>query len=211
MAKHCPICNRSSADVPFHGEFCRYCTEDKLSGKISAKAELDICKRCGLLRVGKAFVRLEGRNVQKVVERAVKGYGVRLVDFGEDYALVEFTEEDEHGRVSVEKRIPLSRKKVLCDTCFKKAASYYEAIFQLRGSTTKGWRMIKSLENYLKANDGFISKVEENDNGLDVYISNKKLAAAFLNFARASFKASYTLYGMRGGKRIYRNTYAIRL
>ena len=50
------------------------------------------------------------------------------------------------------------------------------------------------------------------DNGYDVYVSNKLLANAFIAERNIVAKTSYTLSGLnKSGKKVYKNTYAIRL
>ena len=67
------------------------------------------------------------------------------------------------------------------------------------------------LTKYVEANGAFISKTEKEGTGIDMYISNKKLVSAFFMLYRLKPKRSYTLYGMKHGKELYRNIYALRL
>jgi NMD protein affecting ribosome stability and mRNA decay len=48
------------------------------------------------------------------------------------------------------------------------------------------------------------------DNGLDVYLSSKSLATLFIMKQRLKPETSYTLAGVKQGKRVYKNTYALR-
>lgn len=66
------------------------------------------------------------------------------------------------------------------------------------------------MTRYLDSNDAFVSKMEENEHGIDMYVSNKRLAAAFISKMKLHPNTSFTLVGLKNGKRVYKNTYAIR-
>ena len=71
--------------------------------------------------------------------------------------------------------------------------------------------MISKVNKYFERHQEFVTKIEQIDNGYDMYLSSKKLVTAFLSLMNIKATVSYTLHGLRKGKKIYRNTYSIRL
>ncbi|MDE1824244.1 MAG: hypothetical protein KGH74_03000 [Candidatus Micrarchaeota archaeon] len=211
MPKSCPTCSRTSNDAKFFGSFCEYCSRDKLSAKLNAVVEVTWCKRCMRIRGREGFVAPAGRNFEEIMGSRFKGYSVHLVKLNRDSALLDIAEMTPDGPLSVEKEIGIRYNKTLCDTCYKKSSSYYEAVVQLRGNPAKMERMIASLERYFERRKQFVSKIEKEDNGFNVYLSDKRMASEFMASKRLKPNMSYTLAGIKGGKKIYKNTYALHL
>ncbi len=212
MPKRCPICNRSSAEIAFCGEFCRSCTEEKLLKKLPGEVEITVCKRCERVRCKGHFVDPSIENIQAAVEQQFKGYKIKFRIADETTAKIDVTEYKPDYSITVTKQIPVITKYAMCDSCNKRAGSYYEAVFQLRGPDLERMeRFIERLTRYFEVRNEFIAHVKEADNGLDVYVSNKKLAAEYIRSHKLVAVTSYTLYGLKNGKKVYRHTYAIRL
>ena len=73
-------------------------------------------------------------------------------------------------------------------------------------------RLRDRIVNYMNQSHGFITKIHDVDNGVDIYISDKKIASGMLLHMRIKPLISYTLYGLgKNGKRVYRNTYSIHI
>lgn len=212
LVKHCPVCNRSSNDVEFYGEFCRFCMEDRLKRKIPHNIEINFCKRCGKIKVKGAFVKPNGKRLESVISSAIKGYEINLINYADTSARIEAAEKEGDLVARAEKEIALSYKKTLCEVCYKRASSYYEAVMQLRGSPDRIERFTKKIKAYLESRGAFVARAEEVDNGSDVYVSSKRLAGEFIADNRLAAKISYTLYGLdKRGRRVYRHTYSVRL
>ncbi len=212
VSKHCPLCNRSSDETMFYGEFCRYCTEEKLTKKIPDNVEAHLCKRCGRLQIGSGrFAKLSGRSLETALQHIMNKFIVHVISFDEQHVVIDVTEEGHRYNVSAEKTVGIKFRKTMCDTCVRKACSYYEAVLQLRGDEERVANFERSIEKYIIKRGGFISKIEDIDNGRDMYISSKQLVGNYLAQRHIKAVTSYTLYGLKQGKKIYRNTYAIRL
>ncbi len=210
VPKHCPICNASSNDAEFVGEFCASCAGNRLSKRTIHGVSIERCRRCSRIRIGKEFLKPDLGSMQKAISSSFKGHPIKLISIEDDSATIEIM-HDENAKTAVEKRINMSFEPILCERCRKKAGSYYEAVFQLRGDAERIRRLISKLTLYLERRSAFVTRLENKDSGIDVYISDKKLAVAFISKGHLEAKASYTLYGLRNGKKIYRHTYAIRL
>ncbi len=211
MTKFCPTCANSSDKVRFYGNFCEECTKRKFSEDLKEKVEIIRCKRCGRIRVHGIFAPPNGQNLSEAIKQGFKGKDVKLIDYSEVNADIDLSEMTENGTISVERSVALSYKKTLCDVCYKKACNYHEATVQLRGSPDRIEKLVQKLTYYTEENNEFISKVESVDNGLDIYLSSKKLTTAFMAKMKFHPQMSYTLAGVRLGKKVYKNTYALRL
>ena len=210
MTKHCPICNRSSNDTKFFGEFCEFCTKERLGARIPKSAKIMQCKRCGRIKVSGNFVEKNDSNVEAALKKEFKGFLLKLLSYTDTGAIVEL-ELPEQEISGLRQEIELKFAKAMCDRCNMQSGGYYEAVFQLRGSQEKIERTVERINKFFQKNDGFISKVLESDGGYDVYVSSKKLATEFVQERRLKPIMSYQLYGQRGGKRVYRNIYALHL
>ncbi len=210
MPKHCPICNASSSEVEFIGEFCAPCAGKRISDKVPSEATIARCKACDRIRIAGAYFKPTPEAMQKAISLSLKGCAFRILDIDRTCVTLELMNAAGHKAIA-EKRINMSYTKVLCDKCRKKAGSYYEAVMQLRGNPERVEKLSIKLNAYLERHGAFIARTEENDNGRDLYVSDKGLAAAFIARGRIVAMASYTLYGLKNGKRVYRHTYSIRL
>ena len=212
MPKHCPSCGKSSADTKFYGEFCEACTEKKVLEKLPSAVELTVCKRCGMVRSMGKFLKQDKEAIEAALAQQLKGYSVTFKGADEETIDLAITDVKPDYSITIEKKIHVNWKKSMCERCNRIAGSYYEAMLQLRGSDTdKIERFIKRVTRYFEHRNEFVTMIKKADNGLDVYLSNKKLASAYLSSHGVKAVASYTLYGVKQGKKVYRHTYAIRL
>lgn len=207
--KHCPLCNASSADVRFFGEFCENCLGKKLKAELPGYVELEVCKECGRARLGKEFLPLDETNTEQILKGRYKGYSMKLVSMHLPLARIRVTETD--SGLTVEKGIDIGFRKMLCDTCSRRRGGYFESVIQFRGNPERINRLIASLQNYLNKNDGFIAKVEELHSGVNVFVSSRALVTEFLSRKNLKGAVSFTLHTEKRGKRLYRSTYSVRV
>ncbi len=137
-------------------------------------------------------------------EVKVKGYEADRAD-----AVFTYVVDDE--RVGFPKSIELKIKHETCQRCYRISAGYYEAIVQLRGNVKKMDSLSEKIKRYVERRGGFITKVESIDNGLDIYASDKMMMNEFFNDYDLKPKRSFRLYGLRKGKKLYRNTYSLHI
>ncbi|MDE1851933.1 MAG: hypothetical protein KGH69_04580 [Candidatus Micrarchaeota archaeon] len=211
MPKSCPTCSRTSNDAKFFGSFCEYCARDKLSARLANEVEVTWCKRCMRIKGKEGFVAPTGRNFETVMGSRFRGYSIHLVKLNRNSVVLDIAEETADGQLSVEKEVGIKYSKTLCDMCYKKSSDYYEAVVQLRGNPSKVERLAASLERYFERRNQFVSKIEREDNGLNVYLSDKRMASEFMSNKRLKPTMSYTLAGIKSGRKIYKNTYALHL
>lgn len=183
---------------------------EKLGRKVPTEITLTVCKRCARIKNGNDFFEKDDALLQNLLERHFKEWELRLISSIENAAIVDLSKPDENIE-GIRQEIAIKYKKQLCPKCNRRAASYYEGIIQLRGDPERIQKMIKKLEQVFEANDEFFSKIEDVGTGVNIFISSKKVAAAFFMERGLKPVRSYELYGMKNGKKLYRNTYALHL
>ncbi len=212
MVKRCPTCNRTNNEIRFVGEFCEKCASEKLIGKLPVVLEVDKCRVCGRIKTKEGMFGEDKTSLSSVIQQRLIKFRVKVIGYGPGRALVDVVAQTAHDTVSAEKEFELKYRKITCDSCYKRIGGYYEATLQLRGDLERISRFIERVSRYLEERDSFVAKVEKVDNGYDVFVSNKAAAAAFISEREIVAKTSYTLSGVnKSGKKVYKNTYAIRL
>ncbi|MCL4375513.1 60S ribosomal export protein NMD3 [Candidatus Marsarchaeota archaeon] len=211
MVKYCPTCNRSSQDFRFYGQFCEVCSIKKMEESLPKRIEIKECRSCLKIRSRHDFLPKNVESLEQILKERFGGYDLELLFADESKAVVKITEHTPDGPLSVEKELELVIGKTTCENCARKAGGYYEAIIQLRGRQEKMDKFIEKTKKFFESHNAFVAKVKEADNGFDIYLSDKKLARSFISGMGLVPNTSYTLYGMKNGKRLYRNTYAVRI
>ncbi|MCL5419909.1 MAG: 60S ribosomal export protein NMD3 [Candidatus Marsarchaeota archaeon] len=211
MPRHCATCSRSESDATFYGSFCEFCSRNRLLEGLPGFIEMKVCRRCGRIWTGFAFSEPSKRSVEEAVRLKLKGYSIRMLEYTGDKVKLDIGEQRREGLLVAEKEFNVRPNKVTCDECYKRMGGYWEALIQLRGSETRVRAAEAKIQRYISRTQAFISKVEEATNGTDVYISDKRVATAMCSFLHLKPVTTYTLYGLKQGKRVYRNTYAIHL
>ncbi|MGC8478916.1 MAG: NMD3-related protein [Candidatus Micrarchaeia archaeon] len=213
--KYCPICNRSSDNTEFVGELCIYCFRERRTKELPGKMEVMVCKRCGRVKTPQGYEKPAKSALEAIAAKELKSKGAKLklknIDLELRKALVDFVVESEGQKVDIEKSIEVKKINTICDSCYKKAAGYYEAIVQLRGSARKIKKLEEHIERFISKGNAFIAKKEEFPYGIDLYISDKKLIDQFFSKNRIDAKKSYKLYGRKNGKELYRHIFSVQL
>jgi NMD protein affecting ribosome stability and mRNA decay len=215
VLKFCPTCNRSSNDIKFIGEFCEVCTINRVKKGLKDSANLNYCKRCNRIETPLGHRALTNEALGIALAKAIcnSKCEVKVESFDKGRAKV-LIKNYKLGLDSVdfpfEIRVKLQHR--ICQDDYRKSSGYYEAIIQLRESPERSQRLLKKIDGFLKAHGAFIGRIEKTDNeGLDIYASDKKLVSEFFMKNRIKTKNSYTLYSIKGGKKVYRNTYLVQL
>ncbi|MEM0149984.1 MAG: NMD3-related protein [Candidatus Micrarchaeaceae archaeon] len=211
MTKYCPTCNRSSDDVQFFGEFCEFCTIEMLKKKVPDAAKIYTCRFCNRVKSGADY-----ENISKASLAAAMGHELGIKDC--TLKIEEYDIERRRavamficygGKLSFSKSIKLKIEHRTCQTCYRMHSGYYEAVIQLRGSSEQVRKTLGKLAVYIERHGAFISKQEAVRHGYDIYVSSKMVASAFFSYYRLNPVKSYELYGLKKGKRVYRNIYAL--
>jgi len=108
---------------------------------------------------------------------------------------------------------PIKINFSICNTCKKRNTQYYEATIQIRPKSEKVLKFVKDDIKFKK--DVFITKQESLKFGYNIYITSqsyaKNLASLLKKKFNAEIKITYTLFGRKQGKDVYRSTILIRL
>jgi nonsense-mediated mRNA decay protein 3 len=214
MIKHCPTCDRTSKDALFIGEFCEFCVTAKASKNFPTYAAVEYCKRCGRIKTNEGHVEFTKRALGAVLAKELCNSKCKIDvrDFGEKSAKVFVTVTiGDEDRVGFEKEIKLKTSHMICQDCYRKSSGYYEAVFQIRGEKEGVNAMMQKVKRFLEARGAFISKIDEHDTGIDVYVSDKAMMKTFFLYNKLKPKASYTLYSIKQGRKVYRDTYMLRI
>lgn len=106
--------------------------------------------------------------------------------------------------------MPLKVRFSTCNNCKKKGPQYFEAKLQIRPAKEK---ILEFVKNYCREKDIFISKIEEEKYGYDIYLNDQKEARNLGNILKREFggelKISKKIFGKRDGRDIYRATVAL--
>ncbi|HLD75741.1 MAG TPA: NMD3-related protein [Candidatus Norongarragalinales archaeon] len=215
LHRFCPRCgNQEKEDEPFVGTFCRACYLSHESHFSVPDLSLCTCTQCGRYR-------LKGFWSKPEELEPFLGGKIRTPHKTESFH-ADFSEEKNalsahvHLRLSAHGasipinstvRIPLER--MTCPDCMRASGGYHEAILQVRGDDPK---TVESRANALirkLQKKTFISKIERQKNGIDVWIGDQRVLYELL--AGTRFTASRKLSGERGGKRLYRSTLCVRV
>jgi nonsense-mediated mRNA decay protein 3 len=210
---NCPTCSRSSKDCRFVGDFCEFCAIDIAKRQAPASVEIEQCRLCGRIRLKGVYQDMDGDSIRAAIESEMKmrDWNVEVVSFTDKEVLVRFYYGAGKEPISFEKGLHLKVSHRTCTDCFRKSSGYYEAIVQLRGNADRVERESGRIGRYMQSRGAFVSKVEKIEGGSDVYLSSKALANEFFMQRKLKPKKSFTLYGMKNGKRLYRNTYFLRV
>ncbi len=215
MIKHCPTCERTSKDTVFIGEFCEFCvTKKALKDFPSHVAAIDYCQRCGRIKTTDGYVEFTKKSLGTVLAKILCNSKCKIdvKDFTEKAAKVVVTVPiGEDNKVSFEKEIALKSSHLICQDCFRKSSGYYEEVFQVRGEKEKVNAMMQKVKKFLETRGAFISKIDEHETGMDIYTSSKGAMKTFFFYNKLKPKASYTLFSIKQGKKIYRDTHMLRI
>ncbi len=212
IIKYCPVCNRSSDQARFVGEFCEFCVIDKVRQNAPTHAAVSQCRGCLRIRTREGYKKPSNESMASAISASVKGkFKIDVMGFTEKHADVNLTYETDGGSVTFESGMELKRTHEMCTECFRRRSGYFEATVQLRGNPERIESMLRKLTRYVERRKAFVTKVESVTNGIDVYTSDKLITSGFFKDYELKPGRSYTLYGLKHGNKLYRNTYLLRL
>ncbi len=201
----CPKCGRTSDEVEFIDAFCIY--DYPLNIKTPDRVELEQCTRCGRIRIRGEWTPYSEKKVADLVLSRCKG------DFEEasyDMAYQTASFLVRKGSARVERKIPLDIRRTICPQCSRISGGYFEAIIQLRGDRAKAEKLAGTLLKRLEKKT-FVTRTEEKDEGLDLYIGNSKAVVALMGELGLKVLITKKLVGREEGKRLYRTTFLVRV
>ncbi|MFN7990627.1 MAG: NMD3-related protein [Candidatus Micrarchaeia archaeon] len=201
----CPKCGRKSDSVEFIEAFCINCYPVRIT--TPDRIELDQCVRCGRMRFRGDWTAYNERKVSEYIISKCRG-DFQDASYNHQYQTASFLVKE--GSARIEKMIPLDIRKTICPQCSRISGGYFEAIIQLRGDRKKMDRLADAFIERL-GKKTFISKTEEKDGGIDIYIGNSKAVVAMMGDLGLKVLMTKKLVGRDQGKRLYRTTFLLRV
>ena len=211
MPRHCATCSRTESQARFYGDFCEFCTRDKIFNGLPEEVIIRSCKRCERIWTGTRYTAPTRRAVEDALHLRLKGYAIEVKEYKPDSVTVELSQVLKVGAITMEKAFRVKPDKVVCGDCYKRASGYWEACIQLRGSEARVAKAAERIEKYVAHTSAFVTKSEDAPNGIDVYVSDKKTVNEMILYFHMKSITTFTLYGVRQGRKVYRNTYSIHL
>ncbi|MBC7081746.1 MAG: hypothetical protein H5T44_05855 [Thermoplasmatales archaeon] len=194
---------------------CLDCYLKKELIKIPDEIKLTICSNCDAYKIKEKWLRGDFRkDIKEYIKKNIEASIFFEIEMEENKIICKgFFEGREILR---EKEIKIKLKESLCDQCSLFRGGYYEAILQIRGADSEEEKFIDEfVKKSVEEKKSFISKKERVKGGIDYYIGNKKVASNIAKELKEEFNAEHnlssSLFGMKEGKRIYRDTHLIRL
>ncbi len=214
MIRYCPTCERSTLDARFIGEFCEFCTIKRLSKDVPDTIDVDQCKVCNREKGVTEFMDSSQKAVSEVVQREIRNKdihvsSVKAMDKGVLVRLNFMVGKDE---LVFEKLVGIRRHRLTCPKCVRMKSGYYQAIVQLRGNEDKVNRLSGRIIRFVERRESFVARMAKVRGGMDLYIEDKAKVGAFFDiYKEFKPKKSYTLAGMKNGKKLYRVTFSVDL
>ncbi len=205
------MCGRSDKDVRFIGDICEPCTAKKFGALLPESVTIRQCKFCGRIWSSGGFVPEKKDSLAVAIKQSLrqKDCMIDVLSSDAESANLRLTYAIQGKHVSFAMAVKLKRAFEMCPRCSRMKAGYYEAVVQFRGDGHGVERMAAALGRFMVRRDAFVSREEKLKTGLDVYVSDKKLASEFMLAWRLKPKRSYQLYGMKHGRKLYRNIYSV--
>ncbi len=211
----CPKCGKTANKL--HAGLCEECFLEKFdfASKLPNKLIIPECRECGRFYIsGKGFFKLDdaiGYFLKGIKDKEIYSVTYRISN---DKLYVTIYSKLGELNKREEKIMEFKQPKVVCKICNMKFSGYFNAILQVRGNFNRD-KILKEIEsNVEKLNKedkmAFVSRTSRKKEGLDLQFGSKstanKIARALKARYNAKIKLSSTLYGMKEGKKIYRDT-----
>ena len=208
VMKVCPKCGRTSDEVEFIGQFCVKCYKPDL--EVPTMIKINIGKTTGKLYFKSKWVKNNDSNLKRILSSYIKG----------DFEDIDY---DWNGKVLTifvkvgKKIVPFKRhvivrfKPILEPNVAKLHSGYYEGIIQIRGKPSKVKWWVRKISNVLSGYNIGISNTKELKEGIDLYITDKNKVCKVLKMLGLKYLRTKKLYGVKDGRRVYRDTFLVRV
>lgn len=242
MDAPCPSCGEETGGYGPRS-LCRDCYLDEEEIlEVPDEIAVERCGHCGRVRLGMEWVEAGDDRVMisEVLDYELDTDNVAAVSFHDsgnspsslDRANAPSSSREDgayHLKLMAEKKIGgetfqqeletrIEVESTQCKTCSKFEGGYYEYKIQLRGEHLDDAledMMERAAEVTARNRDDFVSDVEEETGGYDIYLSSRKIAEALLRVVREGYdmeeKRSKELIGEEEGQRVYRSVVSARV
>ncbi|MEW5937156.1 MAG: NMD3-related protein [Candidatus Thermoplasmatota archaeon] len=222
----CVECGRES-----QGVLCTECAARLLPVvKLPPRISIPVCRRCGALLVDGSWREIElGDAATRVILERLKMKDAHLnvhisPEDDRNWRVTIILTREVEGVERTERHITrISLTNRLCERCGQRGGRYYEAIVQLRADERMSTELSDAVEYIEKRvaaiaerdRNAFVTRVEGVRGGVDIYLSSKSaarlIAKTLAERTGALTSSSRSIYGMKGGREVYRSTHLVRL
>ncbi|WEL19983.1 60S ribosomal export protein NMD3 [Candidatus Nanohalococcus occultus] len=223
LTKFCPRCGKETEKL--YGErkkLCADCYPDKNDLlEIPDVVEITICSVCG--RMEQSGKWLEEYSVIDQLSAKFSEYNEEGIEMQ-----LQYWEEDEDflvrvhatkGEIKASYDTEVRFSKTQCKNCSKFASGFFKVKIQLRGDgdleKVSNEIMDHAAEITNDDRNKFLSNVEKNHSGYDIFLSTEPMAKQILSRLRKHYdpdiKRSYELMGEENGEEVYRNVVSVRI
>lgn len=214
----CIICGKESEN-----KICGKCFVERFKIAELEKFELELCSRCGAIKVGKDWKNIElGEALEfEILKNLNLNPEFRIQEVRLNYSILI------KGKIrgeEVELTLPPSYRirRTSCSRCTRESGGYYEAIVQIRAGRrlreeeTK--RILEIVNSILQDSEGerdFLSKFETFKYGMDFYFGSRKIGEKVSKKISEEFGGrifeSKKLHSRMDGQDTFRFTFLVRL
>ncbi|MHB8372049.1 MAG: NMD3-related protein [Thermoplasmataceae archaeon] len=230
------ICINCGKNNSIERGLCEECITAGIKVNTPGVYEITICPKCESTMVGKKWVQKEGKPLfeKKFLESISindpkssinkSDSSIRINSYKGTASLFLVIQRENIKGIHLELEVPYKVRKISCPSCNKATGSYYEGKIQLRGFQGETNAIMEHVLNYIlkridefskKNNDSFVSQVEKQVEGYDIYLGRKndsdRVCRELSKEYFSSLNVSKSLAGMKEGHEIYRYTYALRI
>jgi len=231
MEMICPRCAKSSNDISFVNDLCIHCHLDAKRQHLPTSVQIVICPMTSKIRVsanapakqeaqrynvskkkvGEVWVKPNNSLIKQIVKRPFKKAGFDCKYTINDEFITLYFESENGEKVAHKHPFKIEYVKMLSPMASRATGGYFEAIVQLRGDRQKvenyRKKIIKALERHT-----FITKNLDLPEGVDIYVGQKeKIPAILRDFGLVSQRSKKLSGQRRDTKRLYRDTFLVRL
>lgn len=223
LSKFCPRCGKETDKL--YGEEKKLCADcyptkhDLLD--IPNVVEVEICSVCGRLRKHGEWLEeytLPEQLGARFEEFSEEGIQMDLQYWEDDNRLMVRTHASK-GPIKDSYDAEVRFNRVQCKSCSKFDGGFYKVKMQLRGDDgleeVANEVVDEAAQITNKDRGQFVSNIERNKHGFNIFMSTEKMARKILSKLRArhdpDVKRSYELVGEEDGQEVYRNVISVRL
>jgi len=206
--KVCPKCGRTSDKIKFIGSLCIKCYNPDV--KVPTIIKVTIGKQTNKILFKNKWIPNTENNLNKLISSHIKA-DFEDIKYNKANETLTIYIKVEGEIIPVNKHVTLRFRKILEPHIAKIRGGYYEGIIQVRGKKAKLKWWAGKIATHLKRHGISITKQEKLKEGIDLYISDKKKIPKLMHKLNLKFLRTKTLYGLKQGRRVYRDTFLIRI
>lgn len=216
----CPKCGKKGKGIG-KKNLCEECwKEENEVAEIPEKIEIDVCPQCGFIKINNQWKEFESE--KEIVIKALNKYigdceaeaEIESTERGMDVSLI-CKKEFKGEKITQKFETEIKKNKKSCPECSKRFSGFFKYVIQLRGNKVE--EMLSKIENRsneLQDRKNYVSKIEKEKDGYNIYLSSRKITENILKVLKNNYsletKRSRELIGEEEGEKIYRSFVSVK-